>query len=315
MIYTRNGKGSGPRRLLTRALIIAVAVIVLGSVAAILFTRYGLGPFPFGISRRDTVLMSLWNEREFRAVLGEAEKTLAEHPVDGQALTFGGFAHLYIGIDEVDLNTRMDHIEQSIVLLRKAEHIPSAPLANERKYVLAKAYFHRGHPYLDLAVDYMDRSLESGYVGADSYSYLAMAYAGLEQWEASALNYERAIEESDTDVLHMKAAESWAEAGRHDVAEMHLRIAVEVSQDQFLSLVARNRLANALIQEEKLEEAEELLSDVLTVYPESADTLYYLGVVYDLTDRSIEARNMWRRAREIEPDHAEALKSLANGGG
>ena len=84
------------------------------------------------------------------------------------------------------------------------------------------------------------------------------------------------------------------------------------NSDEYLDLVLRNELAWVLILQDRLEEAERLLDRIIEQHPDSADAVYYLGVVYERTGRPVEARSMWRQARDIDPDHLEALRSLAN---
>ena len=95
----RKPAGEGQRRGL-RIVIIIVIVVILMTVSVFAVSNW-LGPFPFGISRRDTTLLTLWNEGKYDDALSQAEVVLAEKSLDAQALTFGGFAHFYVGIDLV----------------------------------------------------------------------------------------------------------------------------------------------------------------------------------------------------------------------
>ena len=303
--------GGGQRRIGLRIAIIAAAAGVVIVMVVFAISNW-LGPFPFGISHRDTTLLTLWNEGRYEQVLTEAELVLEERPLDTQALTLGGFAHFYVGVDLAAADERRSHIEQAIVLLRKAEHLPRAPLPGERSYVLAKAYYHKGESYFDISAEYMERALEQGFAAEDAHAYLGLAYEGMGDFGQSAAWYDAGIGAGDSAAMRIKAAESYVSLGDYIAAEGHLRTALEATSDAFLDLVLRNQLGWVLILQNRLSEAEALLLAVVEEHPDSADAVYYLGVVYQRTGRPVEARSMWRRAREIDPDHLEALQSLAN---
>src|SRR6056297_2215628 len=193
MINSQGTKPAGKKnRLSVRLLVISLVVAAFGF--GTVFMLDALDIAPLGIRRADNDLLRLWNESDYDAVLQTANAILEDRPFDGEALTFGGFAEFYTGIEIVEQSVQRDHLSRSIALLRKALHVPRAPLAAERDYVLAKAYYHKGDEYVDLSVRYMERSLENGYVATDSRTYLGLGYARLGQYEASVAWLERAIE-------------------------------------------------------------------------------------------------------------------------
>lgn len=316
MIYSQRKKPAGKKnRLSVRLLVIGLVVVGLGGGTA--FVLDALDIAPLGIRRGDSDLLRLWNESDYDAVLQRARSILADRPLDGEALTFGGFAEFYTGIEFVDQSIRRERLARSIALLRKALHVPRAPLAAERDYVLAKAYYHRGDEYVDLAVRYMDRSIEGGYEAPDSRTYLGLGYARLGRFDSSVEWFERAIEsapQEDVNAVRIKASESYVAVGDYESAIRTLRTAVESLDDEFLILMARNELASVLILDEQLTEAENLLRDTIEQFDESADAYYYLGIVHDETDRGVQARAFWRTAIAIDPNHTGALQRLANWG-
>ena len=312
MNYSNRRKPVGESQ--RRGLGVAVIIVAIGIVitVAVFGVSNWLGPFPFGISRRDTTLLTLWNEGKYDDVLSQAEVVLDEKPLDAQALTFGGFAHFYVGIDLATTAEQQEHLSRSIILLRKAEHVARAPLQGERRYVLAKAYYHTGAYNFDLSARYMEQSIADGYVGDDSHSYLGLAAEGMGDYISSAQWYEEGLLLRDSAALRIKAADARIALGEFEAAEEHLRKALDGNSDEYLDLVLKIDLAAVLIMRDQLGRAEAMLVDIVENHPDSADAIYYLGVVYENTDRSIEARSMWRRAREIDPDHLKALESLAN---
>lgn len=292
------------------ALAIVAAVAALGVVAFVLW-QGGFDGFPFGISSRETGLVELWEQGDYPSVISAAEATLAENPVHGPALVFGGFARYYSAIEQVDLSERGAQIGEAIAMLRKALVLPDPPLVPEIHYVLAKSYFERGRLYYDLTIHHMGRAIELGYEGTDSLTYLGLAHEGLGDREASALAFEQAIEQSETDLLRVKAAEQYAALGEVEIAEQHLKEALALTEDSFVESEARKLLVETLIAAQQFDEAEAMLLEQREQEPQSADTLYYLGLVYERTDRIAEARSMWRQARDLDPNHTDALRRLA----
>ncbi len=312
MNYSNRRKPAGEsqrRRLRVALIIVVVCMVIVGSVFAV---SNWLGPFPFGISRRDTTLLTLWNEGKYHDVLSQAEVVLDDRPLDAQALTFGGFAHFYVGIDLATAVEQQEHLQRSILLLRKAEHVGRAPLEGERRYVLSKAYYHTGDYNLDVSIRYMEQSIADGYIADDTHSYLGLAYDGIGDYSRSVQWYEEGLLLRDSPAMRMKASDARIALEEFEAAEDHLRKALDGNSDEYMDLMLRIKLAAVLIMRNKLSQAEAMLVDIVEIHPDSADASYYLGVVYEKTDRSIEARSMWRRAREIDPDHLKALESLAN---
>jgi len=317
MIYSQGKKPGGQKkRVVVRLLVVGLGVLGLGG--GVLFALDALDIAPLGVRSGDNELLRLWNESDYEAVRATAESILAEHALDGKALTFGGFAEFYTGVELVEQEARRERLDRSIELLRKALHVPRAPLEAERDYVLAKAYFHKGAEYMDLSVYYMERSLERGYDASDSHTYLGLGYARLGLFEQSVDWFERAMERAnaeDINAIRMEAARSLVELEDYASARSVLEAAVATLEDEFLVLMARNELASVLILDEQYETAESVLEATIERFPESADAYYYLGIVYDQTDRDVQARGLWRTAREIDPNHTEALQLLANWGG
>ena len=314
MIYSQGRKPEGDRRKRVVRLLV-VGLVLAGVAGGAVFALDSADWLPFGIRLRDTELLSLWNESRYGEVLSMAESILEENPLDAEALTFGGFAHFYVGIELVQRAEQLEHLDRSIVMLRKAMHVPRAPLQAERDYVLGKAYYHKGDEYVELSVRYLTDSLEGGYEAPDSRTYLGLGYARLGDYEESAAWYERAIEHAPDDeiaAVRIKAAETYVQLGDYDAARARLNDAIASLDDEFLVLMARNQLASVLLLDDRLERAEQVLNATIERFPQSADAYYYLGIVYDRTDRAVEARDLWRTAREIDPNHTKALQRLAN---
>ncbi len=287
-------------------------MVAVLSVAAVLLLRGDLRGFPFGIRGSDTNLLELWDQGDYDAVIATAKDSLAQDPVHALSLVMGGFAQYYTALDVVDQTVRNQRLQNATAYLRKALIVPNAPLMPEVHYVLAKTYFERGRLYMDLVVRHMEMAIETGYRAEDSLTYLALAHGSLGDHQQSARVFEQAIADARSGQLYVKAAEEQMELGAYGIAEEHLRTAIEISEDEYLTSVATELLIQTLILDEEYSRAEQLLLELRDANPDSADAYYYLGIVYDLTDRPVEARSMWRQAREIDPQHTDALRHLAD---
>lgn len=318
MSYTRR-RQTGRRSTgeIVAGVIGGLSGLALLTLGVLVFTGV-LNRFPLGIARADGELIELWNTRNYTEVVDRAEDKLTSEPFDPQSLTFGGIAHFYVGVDELDETQQQMHLSRSVQLLRKAQLDARAPLEAERSYVLSKAYFHKGKDYMDLSIANMRESLEMGYDASDSRSYLALAYAEAGDFVESAAWFARAIDDAISrgdaqavNALRVRASSSYDAIGEYEVAERLLRTAIDELDDEFLRLMARNRLSKVLINAGRIAEAEQVVRSTIEAYPESADAHYYLGVVYHETERPIEARASWRTARNLDPSHAAALAGLA----
>lgn len=297
--------------------LLVVGFVLAGVAGGTILVLHALDVAPVGLRRRNTELLRLWNDGRYRDVLRLAESTLETDPLDAEALTFGGFSHFYVGLGLAERDEQLEHLRSAIVLLRRALHVPYAPMAAERDYVLAKAYYHRGDEYVDLTVSYMERALQRGYDAPDSRTYLALALAILGDHEESIRWFEEALvhaDPADRNAIRIRAADSYLQLSRYADASNTLVRAIEDLEDGYLVLIARNKLASVYIADERWDKAETLLDETIERFPQSADAYYYLGIVYEATDRGVQARNLWRTARDIDPDHTEALMRLANWG-
>lgn len=285
-------------------------VLVLGSVGA-----YYAGAFEF-LSLRDydnqTALQELWARERYEELIVDAEGVLETSPLDPAALVYGGFAYFYAGIGKVDAEKRMPYLDRATVLLRKALHLDYAPLAAELHYVLGKTYYHRGASYYDLVIDHLLQSTELGYQARDTYEYLALAHADMEEYQASAASLRAAIDMRPSDVLYLTLGEIYAEADRHEQAVAALETALAMSDDRVLEERARYSMGEVLVEAGRLDEAEELYRQILEVNPDAPDAHYHLGNIYEERGDAEQARFEWREAFRLDPNHAEAIRKLQN---
>lgn len=312
MAFSRSGSrargfGAGPRGNARRIIIVAGLLAVL---AIVFFQTRAFGLLRYSDVQERQQMHELWDEGRYGAIIERTRQVLEETPLDESALVLGGFSYFYEGVNQVSEEDKRAYLERAIVLLRKALVLRRTPLEAQVHYVLAKAYYHRGDFYYDLAVEHMREAVELGYVADDTYEYLGMAYARLGRFEQSVESFSTALDRNPSDLLYLTVAETYMQSGRHERAESYLQEAMSATDDGFLVQRARFMLGEVYIQEGRLEDAQRQFELIIDSNPKSAEAHYQLGRVYDLLGDAVRARSEWRETIQIDPNHAGALTSL-----
>lgn len=311
MVYSGNRFRSANPKARTRPgrLPTLIGAVIFAGLAALLFVHTdGFGLLTQVNTRHE--LVDLWNQGDYRAVTEHAQRLLQQTPMQAYPLVFGGFGHFYYGMQQVDDELRFDHLDSAIRMLRKAHLVQQQPLHAESHYILAKAYYHLGEFYYDTAVEHMNRAIELGFVGPDSYEYLALAYDGLGMHGESIESYQQAIAARPVDLLYVGLADVLYRMERYGDAERYYRLALESSEDPHLMQRIRRQLGLALLAQQQFDQAGQEFRTILEENPRSADAHYYLGQVYLQSGDRERARFEWREAIRLDPRHEGALRSL-----
>jgi Tfp pilus assembly protein PilF len=178
------------------------------------------------------------------------------------------------------------------------------------EYVLGKAYYHKGDPYFDEAVKYLEASIASGYAATDAHEYLALAYAGLGEKEKAVANFEAALSVKRTDLLLLAAARALLDANSGEKAESLLVEAISAGTDELVREKCRFLLGDIFRSRGDVQRAEEQYSLILEKDPESAEAHYRLGLIYQERGDPLRARAEWRKAVALDPMHAAARQKL-----
>ncbi len=291
---------------------LAVAVLLIGVLAALIFMGGRIGSLPSVRIGGNGELMLLWQEQAYGDLIELADRRLEERPLEYESLLLSGFAYFYLGIDQIETEIQLDYMNEAVVRLRKAKLHGRNEMQSELQYILGKAYFHKGVYYDDLAIDYLSSSLDGGYQSIDTHEYLALAHARRHEYEDSVYHLERAVELNPDDLLYYTLGATRMQVGRNEDALQSFREAVRVSSDEYLQQQARIRLGELLQLSGDYDEAEEQLKLVLQDNPKSADAHFVLGEIYSARGDRERARYEWREAVRIEPRHVDALQSLQN---
>ncbi len=297
----------------TATLRIAVLVTAVAAVTAavVLIVRGGLfSGMRIGTKTRTEEIIQLWNEKEYGMVLEASNTMLDDEPLNGTGLAFKGFSAFYVALNQITEEQKLLYLEDSIRSLRKALLLSQKQYAPEVEYILGKAYFQKGHFYYDLSIQYLQSSIDHGYVKEDSYEYLGLAYSQLQDYEKSIEYFLKAAEKNPTDLLYLTLAQSYVKTGDYDQAELYVNRAIDRAQDSFMKQKAYFLLADILREDNEYERAKDIYKKILSISPESANAYFYLGEIAEQQGDIPAARANWRDALRYDPNHLGALNRL-----
>lgn len=296
---------------------VAIALALVASAA--LITAIGIRLVKSGTFAKMSVsrlvskqkIIADWEAKKWDDVRSEAMASLSARPLDAFYLSFRGLAAFYKGMDLPEGEERAALIDETVASLRKAIATGGGMPKAQVEYVLGKAYFYKGDSYFDEAVKYLELSVASGYIGADSREYLALAYSGLGDKAGAVRNFEVALARSRADILLISAAKSYVDIGQSIKAEALLLELLASGKDDLAKENGRFILGDIYKTRGDLSKAEEQYALILAKDPSSAEAHYRMGLAYQVGGDPIKARAEWRKAVSIDPMHAASRQKLS----
>ena len=252
-----------------------------------------------------------WENKKWSDVYNGTIVSLATMPLDPFYLSFRGFAAYYKAMELPESEVRGALIDESVASLRKSIATKGVKPEAKVEYILGKAYFDKGYSYFDEAIKYLELSVASGYIGSDSWEYLALAYSRLGDKTGAVRNFESALTRSRADVLLISAAKAYVEAGQHVKAEALLLELLASGNDELAKENGRFVLGEIFKTRGDIQKAEEQYSLILSKDPSSAEAHYQLGLTYQITGDPIRARAEWRKTVSLDPMHAASRQKLS----
>ena len=259
---------------------------------------------------KNEIIIDLWENQKYMELINYCDSLLEQNPAAADLLVFRGFASFYEGNSKVNYEDKLPFIDDSVFYLRKALIFDNEIMKPQVDYVLGRSYYHKGKYYADLSVKYLEKSIEEGYIGKDSYEYLALAHAELGNKEKSAHFFELAAENNPSDILFSLLAQIYIDLNSFNLAEDYL-------------IRSNNRTTNQQIEEKNLFllgqiyenrndliKAGECYQRIIQKNSKSADAYYRLGLLYEIEGDKIKARAEWRKALRIDPQHYGARLKL-----
>lgn len=257
-------------------------------------------------------VLALWDARDMQGVRSASELALSISPMDPFFLSFKGLSSFYLALAEIDADARQSLLDDAIFSLRKSFLPGSHPLESQARFILGKAYFHKGQDYYEEAIEAIEAAMAGSSVYDDGWEYLALAAQGLGYHERSVGYFEEAMKRApESAELKAAGARAYLELGNLERAESLALSAYADSQDDYVRERCSFMLAELYRKQGRMAEALDRYNEIKSVNPESADAWYYEGLVLMETGEPIKARASWRKAVSIDPMHGGARLKLA----
>ncbi|MBN2735980.1 MAG: tetratricopeptide repeat protein [Spirochaetales bacterium] len=297
--YTTKKKKKGLRLVLLAALIAAVIGVLIFVVP------YDKIYAIFAGQDKDKSLNELWDLKNYSEIIEITGEILKTSPFDSYYLGYLGLSLFYQASSDIENNK--DLLDRTIFVLRKAKLDKSSAFirsySNEINYILALSYSFMGNYYIDLAIKYMEESLQQGYLGPDTYKLLATSYGELGDYNKKLDYLLLDLEIDETDIGLLALGQAYFELNRLQDAELATQKALNKTVNEKTMLECRFRLGEIFMQRNEFFKAEEQFKKILELNPRLADAHYNLGEIYSKMNDDIKARYHWREALKIDPNH------------
>jgi len=318
MIYPENRFTFSSQRRKSRRGLYIIIVLVIAAAAAVTVTLLlvnrdkGIQKIAVKEINPREKIIELWEQQSYPEIIEVTRQILEKKPMDAYALIFCGFSNFYTGVEKYSLEQKLPYIDEAIRCLRKADIVSENLYNGEIKYILGKAYYHKGKYYLDLSINYLEESIGEDYLAEDTYEYLGLAYSELEKYHEAIEYFTKAAETNSKDLLYITLAQTYFKVGDMKKAEEYLIRTINRTNEQQLEEKSRFLLGRIYLEKDEYIKAEDQYRKILEKNDNSADAHYYLGEIYDTMQDKVKARAEWRMALKIDPSHYGARLKIYN---
>lgn len=260
---------------------------------------------------QNTVSISmLWENGSYAEVSSLAETKLLEHPMDREALLFAGYSRFFLAISRLSAEERTSDLDASIKHLRLLIARGGIPHPEKINYILGKAYLLKGTYWADLAIYYLQLSLDEGYLAEDSFEFMGKAYSQLGEFENALYWYQKAAENHPTDRLLLTLGEEAFQLGLYDEAADYYWQSINGTRDESLKKRGLSQLGQLYYDVENYLMARGVLESLVSMEPGNQNYQFLLGETYHELGLDREARVAWHAVARINPRHVGALHRL-----
>lgn len=257
-----------------------------------------------------------WKSYDYQSCYDVSAAYLYDKPYSGVALTYHGYSSFFLSMSQNDIEKSKNYLDESINSLRLALLDASKSTVPQIEYMLGKAYFYKDlqssyNYYADLAVKYLNDARLLGYKADDIPELLGLSYASLGMTMESISSFTEALLIRESDILLLSIAEQYKNAGQNQAAEQYLFRISKNCKDEKIVLKSHLLLGEIYLENGDNEAAKKEFDFILEKNENSADAYYGLGVIYENQGDLVKARSEWRKAVQIQSNHASALKKLA----
>lgn len=295
---------------LSRKIIAVSALVIFTAVLCIFVFRLTSGSISFADDSENTSFSVLWESKQYTRLIDAGNNELKKNPMNKHALVFTGFANFYHGISILIPEERAEYMEEAVKLLRKAL-LTDGEVNSSVKYILGKAYYHKGRHYSNLSVKYLTEALDENYPARDIHEYLGLAYSDMGDNAGTIENFEKAAElNPGSPLLLLSLANAYIENSETEKAAQVLSSMGSTGDNEVINekrYLLEGRVSMSL---GNLTDAEESLKKALEINPDMVDAHYYLGLVYEAEGAKWKARKQWEKGYRADPDYAPVKNKL-----
>ncbi len=312
--------------------VLFVALTVFLCIAVWKFShKYFLNKFYS--EERVSNLYDAWDARNYKEVYDISARILEKNFLHNAARTFHGYSAFRLAVSETDNAEYQNLLDEAIINLRIALQYAKEESKPQIEYMLGLSYFYKDvtsvhtdfykdkdtesqHYYSDLAIKYLLACQNDGFEAKDTFEYLGLSYAGLEETQKSIDAFSHALaSRGDSDTLLLAIAEQYCNNNQGGTAKQYLQRAADITKDVDLRLRCKFLLAQIFMEEKEYDEAkkvfEEISEDKSIPGSVRADAHYGLGVICEKKKDMVGARFEWRRALNLDGNHKKSRLKIA----
>jgi tetratricopeptide (TPR) repeat protein len=286
--------------LLVAGGLVVFLVVILPRIRANRATAYG----------EEMDIYAMWEAGLYHDITVRCKEGLETHPMDGELLMFYGMAQYYRAYFEKALEDKLPLLDESIASLRKALLLETVGYRPQIYYILGQAYYHKGPFYYDLAIRYIEKSLQEGYHGPNAYEYMAIAYGGMGQPELELESFLKAYESDQSDFVLLSIGKAYLKLNRPGPAKDFLLRCLNKTSDSNIEKECRFNLAEIYSESGEFLKAEDQLEAIIRLDDGSAEAHFRLGELYDRMNNIVRAVAEWKKTLAIDSTHYGARRRL-----
>lgn len=296
-------------------IIIIIAVIIIIFFIFFLFILNNNKEIEITDPESEQSLFELWNGGLYSEVISKSKQILINKPVDRDTLMYSGFSYYYLAYYEESLEDKINLINSAIINIRRAKLSKNLAYIAETDYILGKAYIEKeviiengqrkysGKYYPDLAIQYLENSINLGYVGKDTYEYLGLAYDAMENYEKVIESFKKAYELDNLDKYTLAIGKAYLQLEDFNNSEIYLLKTLSESVTSDTEKECRFSLAEIYLYKNELDDAKEQFLAIIELDPYSAVAHFQLGEIYFSQNDIVQARSEYRKTLRIDPNH------------
>ena len=296
--------------LLISALFVIIALII-GAVSYLGIVRPYLKYTQ--AEKNIQTIHSAFDKKDYSKVIDLSDAYLQTYPENSDILLLKSFAlfnFAYLSAptpDLVDLNMIWD----SIRIIRKALVIGISPsMQGISSYILGKNYYLLSGQHLYTAINYLSDSINKGYDANDTYEFLSAAMLETNQVDQAILLLKDRIEHSTAFSNYLLLLDIYLDQQQVDNATQLLTEGESIAHTELEKIAFQIREARIMLLLKDLTQAENILSDIIELYPKSIEAHFYLGNVYEQLGDISKARFEWRKAYKMSPYWNKVIAKL-----